>query len=87
MISDTSTLSAEHLYIHTFEHTMLLCHLDTIIDKFYSSAIVRSMKIASLDFYFNSVCHVIPRLFSVLWSRSVKSRWKTGGWQTHKGEE
>lgn len=54
---------------------------------FYSSAIDRSIKTASFNCHFNMVCHVIPRLFWVLWSRSVKSRWKTAGWQTHKGEE
>lgn len=34
-----------------------------------------------------SVHHVFCRLFWVLWSRSVKSRWKTEGWQMRKGEE
>lgn len=40
-------------------------------------------------FYFYNVnfSHALHRLFWVPWSRSVKSRWKTGEWQTHKGED
>lgn len=32
------------------------------------------------------LCPMFCRLFWVQWSRSVKSRWKTEEWRTHRGE-